>query len=65
MSPHLYFLQFLGTFLLLIVIWAVTDPRNGPPPPGMIPLVVFIAILGIGATFGMQTGQSKSIAVGV
>lgn len=48
-----------------MVIWAVTDPRNGPPPSGLIPLVVFFAILGIGATFGMQTGHSRFLAAGI
>ena len=34
----------------------MTDARNGPPPPGLAPLVLFIMILGIGAALGMQTG---------
>jgi len=54
--------QFLGTFILLFAIWAVTDQRNGPPPSGMVPLAIFIVVLGIGVTFGMQTGHSKSPA---
>lgn len=61
-SANCFFDEFLGTFLLLIVIWAVTDPRNSPPPPGMIPLVIFFAVLGIGATFGMQTGYAVNPA---
>ncbi|KAH8980765.1 aquaporin [Lactarius hatsudake] len=55
-AANCFFDEFFATFLLLIVVWAVTDPRNGPPPPGMIPLVIFFAVLGIGTTFGMQTG---------
>jgi aquaglyceroporin related protein len=30
----------------------------------MVPLVIFFLILGIGAAFGMQTGQSRSLLVG-
>lgn len=41
----------------MLVVLAVTDKRNGPPPVGMVPLVIFIVILGIGAAFGMQTGE--------
>ncbi|KAI9429541.1 aquaporin [Lactarius psammicola] len=63
-AGNCFFDEFLGTFLLLIVVWAVTDPHNGPPPAGLIPLVVFFLILGIGATFGMQTGHSKSLTPG-
>lgn len=49
--------QFIGTAFLLIVVCAITDRKNGPPPPGLVPLVLFITILGIGAALGMQTGQ--------
>jgi aquaglyceroporin related protein, other eukaryote len=49
--------KFIGTFILLMVVFAVTDNRNGPPPAGLVPLVVFIAILGIAVAFGMQTGR--------
>ena len=40
-----------------MVVFAVTDKRNGPPPAGLVPLVVFFAILGIAVSFGMQTGR--------
>lgn len=50
-------MQFLGAFILVLVILAVTDKRNGPPPAGMVPLVIFIVFLGISAAFGMQTGN--------
>ncbi|EIM85991.1 aquaporin [Stereum hirsutum FP-91666 SS1] len=51
-----FFDEFLGAFILVLVILAVTDKRNGPPPAGMVPLVIFIVFLGISAAFGMQTG---------
>ncbi|ELU43232.1 MIP domain-containing protein [Rhizoctonia solani AG-1 IA] len=48
----------LGTAILLIVVAAVTDKRNGPPPSGLVPLVIFITILGEGACLGMQTAYA-------
>ncbi|KAI0254554.1 aquaporin-like protein [Lactifluus subvellereus] len=54
--------EFIGTFILLLVVFAVTDKRNGPPPPGLVPLVVFITILGIAVAFGMQTGSAVNPA---
>ncbi|KAH9067500.1 aquaporin [Lactarius vividus] len=55
-AANCFFDEFFATFLLLIAVWAVTDPRNSPPPSGMVPLVIFFVVLGIGTTFGMQTG---------
>ncbi|KAI0254575.1 aquaporin-like protein [Lactifluus subvellereus] len=55
-AANCFFDEFIGTFILLLVVFAVTDKRNGPPPPGLVPLVVFITILGIAVAFGMQTG---------
>ncbi|KAH9889971.1 aquaporin [Cubamyces lactineus] len=57
-SVSCWFDEFLGTAVLLIVVCAITDARNGPPPPGLVPLVLFIMILGIGAALGMQTGYA-------
>ena len=50
-----FFSEVLATAILLIVVLAVTDKRNGPPPNGLVPLVLFITILGEGACLGMQT----------
>jgi aquaglyceroporin related protein len=55
-SANCFFDEFIGTFILLLVVFAVTDKRNGPTPGYLVPLVVFIAILGIAVAFGMQTG---------
>lgn len=53
-----WFDEFIGTAVLLLVVLAVTDKKNGPPPVGLVPLVLFITILGIGAALGMQTGYA-------
>ena len=38
------------------MIFAVTDKHNGAPPSGLVPLVLFLTILGEAACLGMQTG---------
>ncbi|KIP08616.1 hypothetical protein PHLGIDRAFT_69030 [Phlebiopsis gigantea 11061_1 CR5-6] len=53
-----FFDEFLGTAILLIIVCAVTDNNNGPPPPGLVPLVLFFAIVAIGSALGMQTGYA-------
>jgi len=53
-----FFDEFLGTAVLVIVVLATTDNRNCPPPYGLLPLVLFILILGIGAALGMETGYA-------
>jgi aquaglyceroporin related protein len=51
-----FFDEFLGTAVLVIVVFAINDKKNNPPPGGLAPLVLFLLILGIGASIGMQTG---------
>ncbi|CCO27222.1 putative membrane protein YFL054C OS=Saccharomyces cerevisiae (strain ATCC 204508 / S288c) GN=YFL054C PE=1 SV=1 [Rhizoctonia solani AG-1 IB] len=53
-----FFSEVLGTAILLLVVAAVSDRRNGPPPNGLVPLVIFITILGEGACLGMQTAYA-------
>jgi aquaglyceroporin related protein len=50
--------EFLGTVVLMLVVLAMTDKRNLPPPNGLTPLVLFILILGIGASWGMETAYA-------
>lgn len=57
-SVSCFFDEIVGTVSLLLVVCAITDKNNGPPPPGLVPLTLFIAVLGIGACFGMQTGYA-------
>ena len=51
-----FFSEFLAIVVLIIVIHAMNDKRNTPPPAGLAPLVLFFLILGIGASLGMKTG---------
>jgi aquaglyceroporin related protein len=51
-----FFDEFLGTAVLIIVVFGINDKKNNPPPGGLAPLVLFLLVLGIGASIGMQTG---------
>ncbi|KII91664.1 hypothetical protein PLICRDRAFT_173481 [Plicaturopsis crispa FD-325 SS-3] len=53
-----FFDEFLGTALLVLVVLAVTDRKNSPPPSGLVPLVLFITVLGIGTALGFQTAYA-------
>lgn len=55
-SANVFFDEYIGTFLLVILILAATDTNNMAAPPGLVPLVVFLALFGIGVSFGAQTG---------
>jgi aquaglyceroporin related protein len=53
-----FFDEFLGTTILILVVLAMNDKKNMPPPAGLAPLVLFILILGIGTSLGMETGYA-------
>ncbi|KAJ6462023.1 aquaporin [Mycena vitilis] len=53
-----FFSEFLATAVLLVVVLAINDKKNCPPPAGLAPLVLFILILGIGACLGMETAYA-------
>jgi len=53
-----FFSEFLTTAVLAVVVFAMTDKRNCPPPSGLAPLLLFILILGIGAALGMETAYA-------
>lgn len=55
-------LQFLGTAILMIAIFAFTDKKNGPPPPGLVPLAIFFLMLCLGQGLGLNTGLSEKLA---
>jgi glycerol uptake facilitator-like aquaporin len=49
--------QVVGTALLLLGIFAITDPKNAVPGH-LIPIAVGLLDLVIGATFGMNSGYA-------
>lgn len=53
-----FFSEFLGAAILIIVVFSLMDATNGSPPTGMVPLALFITLLGISAALGMETGFS-------
>ncbi|KAF7298829.1 hypothetical protein MIND_00830500 [Mycena indigotica] len=53
-----FFSEFLATAVLLVMVLAVGDSNNLPPPSGLAPLFLFVLILGIGASLGMETGYA-------
>jgi aquaglyceroporin related protein len=57
-----FFDEFMGTAVLLIAVLAVTDKRNGAPPAGLLPLSLFIIVLGIGTAMGMNTSYAVNPA---
>jgi MIP family channel proteins len=50
--------QVVGTALLVGVIFGITDTRNSAPSPGVVPIVVGLLVLTIGATFGFNSGYA-------
>src|SRR5436190_8263698 len=50
--------QVVGTALLVGVIFGITDSRNSAPPPGLVPIVVGLLVVVIGATFGFNAGYA-------
>ena len=50
------FSEFLGAAVLAFMIVAATDKNNAAPPIGLLPFVLFLTLLGLGAALGMQTG---------
>jgi len=50
--------QIVGTALLVAVIFGITDTRNSPAPAGLAPVVVGLAVLVIGASFGFNSGYA-------
>ncbi|KAJ6524167.1 putative aquaporin 4 [Mycena capillaripes] len=57
-----FFSEVLGTAILVLVIVALTDKKSTAPPPGLFPLAIFLVILGISLSLGMQTGFSLNPA---
>jgi len=57
-----FFSEFLGTALLVISVFALTDESNDPPPKGLVPLGLFFAVFCEGASLGMETSYALNPA---
>ncbi|KAI9452000.1 aquaporin [Lactarius psammicola] len=57
-SANCFFDEFIGTFVLVFVVFAISDRYNTALHPSLAPLAIFLVILAIGASFGMQTGYA-------
>ncbi len=50
--------QIIGTMLLVLVIFALTDARNQPPKSNLAPLIVGLLVAAIGMSFGANAGYA-------
>ena len=50
--------QVVGTALLVLVIFGITDRRNAPAPGSLTPVVVGLLVVLIGMTFGYNAGYA-------
>jgi glycerol uptake facilitator protein len=50
--------QVIGTALLLGLILAITDPKNGPVSPGLQPVLVGLVVVAIGMSWGGMHGYA-------
>jgi len=50
-----FFTEFIGAAILVFIVVAATDKKNNAPPSGMLPVALFLTLLGLGAAIGMQT----------
>lgn len=57
-----FYNEVYASAILLIVILAINDTSNSPPPDGMAPIVLLWLITGIGATLGWQTAYAVNPA---
>ncbi|KAF9045602.1 aquaporin-like protein [Panaeolus papilionaceus] len=54
-----FFSEFLGGAVLAFMIIVATDKKNATAPPlYLLPLIIFLTLLGLGAALGMQTSFS-------
>lgn len=50
--------QIVGTALLVAGVFFLTDERNAPPPPALVPLFVGLLVVAIGMAFGVNAGYA-------
>ncbi|KAK0555360.1 hypothetical protein OC846_001200 [Tilletia horrida] len=60
--PTAFYNEVLATAVLLIIVLAIGDAANTPPPDGLAPLALMWAVVGLGATLGWQTAYALNIA---
>lgn len=58
-----FFSEFLTSAVLMCSVLSFLDSGNTPAPPGLAPLALFLLILGIGVSLGMQTGMVEHLKV--
>jgi glycerol uptake facilitator protein len=55
--PHTGFLdQLIGTGLLMLLVFAITDEYNAPPGSNMVPAMIGLVVVAIGMSFGGMHG---------
>lgn len=52
-----FFSEFLGTALLAFIVFTVTDPGSAIPS-SLVPVILFVVLLGIALCLGMETGSN-------
>lgn len=57
-----FYNEFFASAILLIVILAIGDSSNTPPPDGLAPLVLLWLVWGLGACLGWQTAYAVNPA---
>ncbi len=50
--------QVIGTFFLLLFVFAIVDKLNLPPAANLAPLIVGLAVAGIGMSYGANAGYA-------
>ena len=50
--------QVIGTALLLLLVFAITDEFNAPPGANLAPLMIGLAVVAIGMSFGAMHGYA-------
>ena len=50
--------EIVGTFFLVLFVFAVTDEYNAPPGVNLAPLIVGFIVLAIGISFGANSGYA-------
>ena len=58
----LHYLQVVGTFLLLLGIFAICDSSNSEPQAGMKPVAIGLVLWVVGGSFGYNCGYAVNPA---